>query len=75
MVDRLTEEAQHTGAVDTITREGSRLVGHNTDVIGFRVALDELVGQPEDAPAAVVLGAGGGARAAVHALITAASSG
>src|SRR5450756_818461 len=27
MVDRLTEEAQATGAVDTITREASRLVG------------------------------------------------
>ena len=27
-----TEEAQRTGAVDTITREGARLVGHNTDV-------------------------------------------
>ena len=36
MVDRLTEEAQATGAVDTLTREGSRLIGHNTDVIGFR---------------------------------------
>src|SRR5688500_15984170 len=45
MVDRLTEEAQATGAVDTITREGSRLVGHNTDVIGFREALDALIGR------------------------------
>jgi shikimate dehydrogenase len=70
MVDRLTEEAQHTGAVDTITREGPRLVGHNTDVIGFRVALDALVGKQRMPKAAVVLGAGGGARAAVYALIT-----
>ena len=45
MVDRLTEEAQATGAVNTITHEGKRLVGHNTDVPGFRVALDRLVGQ------------------------------
>jgi shikimate dehydrogenase len=72
MIDRLTEDAQHTGAVDTITREGSRLVGHNTDVAGFRVALDKLVGNQKMPRAAVVLGAGGGARAAVHALITAA---
>jgi shikimate dehydrogenase len=70
MVDRLTEDAQHTGAVDTITREGSRLVGHNTDVTGFRVALDKLVGPQKMPRAAVVLGAGGGARAVVHALIT-----
>jgi len=70
LVDRLTEEAQHTGAVDTITREGPRLVGHNTDVIGFRVALDALIGKQKMPKAGVVLGAGGGARAAVYALIT-----
>ena len=49
MVDRLTEEAHATGAVNTITREGKRLIGHNTDVPGFKVALDRLVGQAEDA--------------------------
>jgi len=70
LVDRLTEEAQHTGAVDTITREGARLVGHNTDVIGFRVALDALIGKQKMPKAAVVFGAGGGARAVVYALIT-----
>jgi shikimate dehydrogenase len=70
MVDRLTEEAQATGAVDTITREGQRLVGHNTDVRGFRAALDALVGRQKMPKAAVVLGAGGGARAAVYSLIT-----
>ncbi|HEY7600061.1 MAG TPA: shikimate dehydrogenase, partial [Candidatus Limnocylindrales bacterium] len=69
MLDRLTDEAQATGAADTITREGSRLVGHNTDVIGFRAALDALVGRQKMPKAAVVLGAGGGARAAVYALI------
>ena len=69
MVDRLTDEAQATGAVDTITRDGTKLVGHNTDVIGFRVALDKLVGNQKMPRAAVVLGAGGGARAAVYALI------
>lgn len=70
MVDRLTEEASATGAVDTITREGSRLIGHNTDVIGFRPALDALVGRQRMPKAAVVLGAGGGARAVVYGLIT-----
>ena len=71
MVDRLTEEAQHTGAVDTITRDGDQLIGHNTDVLGFRPALDELVGNQRMPRAAVVLGAGGGARAVVYSLITA----
>ena len=71
MVDRLTEEAQATGAVDTLTREGSRLIGHNTDVIGFRAAIDALIGRQKMPKAAVIIGAGGGARAAVYALITA----
>jgi shikimate dehydrogenase len=70
LVDRLTEEAHATGAVNTITKEGKRLVGHNTDVPGFRVALDKLVGKQKMPRAAVVLGAGGGARAVVYGLIT-----
>jgi shikimate dehydrogenase len=70
MVDKLTEEAGATGAVNTITREGRRLVGHNTDVVGFRVALDRLVGKQKMPRQAVVLGAGGGARAVVYGLIT-----
>ena len=69
LVDRLTEEAQATGAVNTITREGKRLVGHNTDVPGFKVALDHLVGRQKMPRFAVVLGAGGGARAVVYGLI------
>jgi shikimate dehydrogenase len=69
MVDRLTEEAAATGAVNTITREGKRLIGHNTDVAGFKVALDKLVGRQKMPKQAVVLGAGGGARAVVFGLI------
>jgi shikimate dehydrogenase len=69
-VDRLTEEAHATGAVNTITRESKRLIGHNTDVPGFRVALDRLVGKQKMPRQAVVLGAGGGARAVVYGLIT-----
>ena len=70
MVDRLTEEAHATGAVNTITREGKRLIGHNTDVPGFKVALDRLVGKQKMPRTAVLLGAGGGARAVVYGLIT-----
>ena len=69
LVDRLTEEAHATGAVNTITREGKRLVGHNTDVPGFKVALDKLVGRQKMPRAAIVLGAGGGSRAVVYGLI------
>ena len=71
LVDRLTEEAQATGAVNTITREGRRLVGHNTDVAGFDVALDRLVGRQKMPRQAVLLGAGGGSRAVTYSLIRA----
>jgi shikimate dehydrogenase len=70
LVDRLTEEGHATGAVNTITREGKRLIGHNTDVPGFRVALDRLVGRQKMPRQAILLGAGGGARAVVFGLIT-----
>jgi shikimate dehydrogenase len=69
MVDRLTEEASATGAVNTLTREGKRLVGHNTDVAGFKVALDKLVGRQKMPKQALILGAGGGSRAVVYGLI------
>ncbi|MBI2763355.1 MAG: shikimate dehydrogenase [Chloroflexi bacterium] len=57
--------------MNTLTREGRRLVGHNTDVAGFSAALDRLVGRAKMPRQAVVLGAGGGARAVVHGLIRA----
>jgi len=69
LMDRVTEEAHATGAVNTITKEGKRLVGHNTDVAGFRVALDTLVGKQKMPRQALVLGSGGGARAVVYGLI------
>ncbi|MDP2350780.1 MAG: shikimate dehydrogenase [Chloroflexota bacterium] len=67
--DRQTDEAHVTGAVNTLTREGKKLVGHNTDVPGFKIALDKLVGKQKMPRHAVVLGAGGGARAVVYGLI------
>jgi shikimate dehydrogenase len=69
LIDRSTEDAQATGAINTLTREGRRLVGHNTDVNGFAAALDRLVGRQKMPRQAVVLGAGGGARAVVFGLI------
>ena len=70
LLDRLSEEAQATGAANVISREGKKLIGHNTDVSGFRTALDKLVGRQKMPRHAVVLGAGGGARAVVFALIS-----
>jgi shikimate dehydrogenase len=70
MMDRLTDDAAATGAVNVISRDGTKLVGHNTDVAGFKAALDAVVGKQKMPRHAVVLGAGGAARAVVSALIT-----
>jgi shikimate dehydrogenase len=60
--------AELIGAVNTLWLEDGRLVGGNTDAHGFAANLDEFApGWAENGPA-VVLGAGGAARAVVHAL-------
>ena len=41
LLDSVTEETTAIGAVNTITRAGSRLVGRNTDVAGLRGASDD----------------------------------
>jgi shikimate dehydrogenase len=70
LLDRLTEDAQATGAVNVISRESGILVGHNADVGGFKHALDKLVGRQKMPRHAVVLGAGEAARTVVFALIS-----
>ena len=66
-MDELTEEATRTGAVNTIINREGRLIGHNTDVQGFLRALDEARFDAYE-KRALVLGAGGAARAVVVAL-------
>jgi shikimate dehydrogenase len=67
LLDQLDAPAAATGAVNTIRRDGSRLLGSNTDVAGIQAALREVELDPAGANA-VVLGAGGSARAAGAAL-------
>src|SRR5947209_15146437 len=64
-LDEVFPVMQELGAVNTVVISDSRMIGHNTDVPGFRSALSTL-GPPFDT--AVVLGSGGSARAAVAAL-------
>lgn len=63
-LDALSADARAIGAVNTVVREGDRLVGYNSDAPGFAEA---LAGRPVPAHAAVV-GAGGAARAVLAAL-------
>ena len=67
LLDDLTEEARAIGAVNTAANRNGRWVGTNTDAAGFRKLL-ELNGLFQNDMKAVVLGAGGAARAALYVL-------
>jgi shikimate dehydrogenase len=71
MINSLSEDAKVSGAANVVVRDGARLRGHNTDVDGVRAGLTAILPKvtgkwPRQA---VVLGAGGGARAVVAVLI------
>jgi len=69
-VDSLEPAAKAIGAVNTIWVEDRKLRGDNTDAAGFLANLDqEAPGWDRYGGPAVVLGAGGAARAAVWALV------
>jgi shikimate dehydrogenase len=67
LLDELDPLAARVGAVNTISRRGERLKGWNTDVEGFRRALDER-GYVVERKSVALLGAGGVARAIAAAL-------
>ena len=68
---RSSDDARISGAVNVFVRDEGRLRGHNTDADGIRAGLEAVLPRvkgkwPRNA---VVLGAGGGARAVVAVLI------
>jgi shikimate dehydrogenase len=71
MLDELTPTARAVGAVNVIYSSKNKLVGDNTDAAGFMTDLRQLTGLSvsERSFSALVLGAGGSARAVVYALI------
>lgn len=63
--------ATAVGAVNTLWFEGDTLCGGNTDAPGFLANLDQRApGWDREPGPAVVLGAGGAARAVIHALVS-----
>ncbi|MCZ2127846.1 MAG: shikimate dehydrogenase [Anaerolineales bacterium] len=71
LTDELTPAAQAIGAVNTVYLRDEKLVGDNTDAPGFLSDLKKVRGEENDEgrKSALVLGAGGAARAVVHALL------
>jgi shikimate dehydrogenase len=72
LLDELTPTAQAVGAVNTIFMRENKLIGDNTDAAGFLVDLKRFL--TTETPShgdlnALVLGAGGSARAVAYALV------
>ncbi|HVO43039.1 MAG TPA: shikimate dehydrogenase, partial [Aggregatilineales bacterium] len=63
LLDGISPDAQMIGAVNTVRREGGRLIGENTDGKGFLRGVREEAGVDPRNKRIVILGAGGAARA------------
>ena len=72
--DELSPAAELLGAVNCVRRDGDRLIGENTDGAGFLRSLCTQAGADPTGLHAVVLGAGGAARAVIVALADAGAS-
>lgn len=69
LCDGRTDQARDTGAVNTVRVEDGKWLGHNTDSGGVLTVLSGAWQDETPPDRAVVLGAGGSARAAVDALV------
>lgn len=69
--DIATEEAQKLGVANCLYKSGGQLVAHNTDLEGFAAPLISKMGASRlQKSTAVVIGAGGAARAVLGALLS-----
>jgi shikimate dehydrogenase len=68
-LDQVEETARRVGAVNTIVHNKGILTGYNTDLIGFKKSLQRNGKFTIKGENAVILGAGGAARAVVYSLL------
>ena len=67
-LDGIRPEARAIGAVNTVFKQGKRWTGTNTDMEGFLTAIMKEGGFRPSGKKAVILGAGGAARAVIYGL-------
>lgn len=68
LMDDVTDRARAAGAVNTVVRQGDRLLGDNTDGVGFVRSLQEEAGFNPSGTRVCIYGAGGAAKAIAAAL-------
>ncbi len=72
-LDEVDEHARRIGAVNTIINNDGRLIGFNTDGLGYVQALEEEMNITLDGKRILVIGAGGGARGIYFSLLSTAA--
>lgn len=65
-LDEITEEANEIGAVNCIKIRDNRLIGYNTDAIGFSQSIKPFLNSTHER--ALILGTGGASKAVAYAL-------
>lgn len=65
-LDEMTVEAKAIGAVNTIQFKNGKIIGHNTDYIGFHNSIKPFLESTMEC--ALILGTGGASKAVVYAL-------
>ena len=66
-LDDLSSEAKKTNSVNTICREGDKVIGHNTDIAGFEVAV-RSINYDVKRQQVLIIGAGGVSPSIIFAL-------
>jgi shikimate dehydrogenase len=70
LLDEVSAEARQIGAVNTVVIDhAGRLLGHNTDRVGFHRAFEQALGASAAGQPVLLLGAGGAGRAVAFALM------
>ena len=70
LVSKLSPEAKLVGAINTVKIENGNLIGHNTDLLGFKQSYIDTFGDNSlNNQTALVIGAGGSAKAVIIGLI------
>ena len=59
-LDELSEDAKSIGAINTIQFKDGKLIGHNTDIIGFKQSISPIL---DGRDSALILGDGGASKA------------
>ncbi len=64
-LDEISSEAEAVGAVNTIEINNDKIIGHNTDVVGFEQSFLQIMGTRKKA---IILGNGGASKAVQYVL-------